>query len=172
MIDLESVRKKGLLLEYVMDQTPEICLEAVKQCGLALRYVWLNRYEGDSLKGDSDFSLIDYQTICLEAIKQNGMALQFIGNQTEEMCLIAVKQNGRALEYVNEKTLEICLEAVKNPFHTTYGYKCLEMDDLRRLRYVEDKEMRDICRKYQEGKRFLPNCCDAHLFCLFIIIQR
>ena len=37
--DLEAVKQDGWALQYVKEQTPEICLEAVKQDGYALRYV-------------------------------------------------------------------------------------------------------------------------------------
>ena len=36
---LKKVKKYGYTLRYVKEQTPEICLEAVKQDGDALRYV-------------------------------------------------------------------------------------------------------------------------------------
>jgi hypothetical protein len=48
-------------LQYVKDQTPEICLEAVKQDGHALQYVKDQTPE-----------------ICLEAVKQDGHALQYV----------------------------------------------------------------------------------------------
>ena len=86
----------GLALKYVINQTPKICFEAVKQNGLALQYV----------KKQTD-------DVCFEAVKQNGLALQYVRKQTPYICLQAVKQNGLALQYVNEQTLDICLEAVK-----------------------------------------------------------
>jgi Domain of unknown function (DUF4116) len=36
---LEAVKRNGYALQYVKDQTPEICTEAVKADGDALRYV-------------------------------------------------------------------------------------------------------------------------------------
>ena len=36
---LDAVKSYGLSLEYVKDQTPEICLAAVQQNGWALQYV-------------------------------------------------------------------------------------------------------------------------------------
>jgi hypothetical protein len=36
---LAAVKKNGYALEYVKDQTPEICLEAVKQDGWSIRFV-------------------------------------------------------------------------------------------------------------------------------------
>lgn len=82
---LEAVKQNGYALQYVKDQTEEICLEAVKQNGYALQYVNEQTEE-----------------ICLEAVKKNGCALEYVKDQTEEICLEAVKQNGCALEYVNE----------------------------------------------------------------------
>jgi hypothetical protein len=48
-------------LQYVKEQTPEICLEAVKRDGSTLRYVKEQTPE-----------------ICLEAVKEEGNALQFV----------------------------------------------------------------------------------------------
>ena len=36
---LEAVKQNGYILQYVNEQTEEICLEAVKQDGYALQYV-------------------------------------------------------------------------------------------------------------------------------------
>ena len=56
-------------LQYIENQTEEMCLEAVKQNGYALEYVENQTEE-----------------ICFEAVKQNGRALQFVKNQTENIC--------------------------------------------------------------------------------------
>lgn len=94
--DMEKVRRNGMALEYVEEQTPEVCMEAVKQDGRALKYVKEQIPE-----------------ICMEAVKQNGWALEYVREQTPEICLEAVKQGGKALQFVEEQTAEICMEAVK-----------------------------------------------------------
>ena len=58
---LEAVKRNGFALQFVMDQTEEICLEAVKQNGLALKYVQ-NQTEA----------------ICIEAVKEDGDALWYV----------------------------------------------------------------------------------------------
>ncbi|MBQ3421636.1 MAG: DUF4116 domain-containing protein, partial [Romboutsia sp.] len=95
-ICLEAVKQNGYALQFVKEQTPEICLEAVKEGGWTFKYVKEQIPE-----------------ICLEAVKKSGWALQLVKEQTPEICLEAVKQDGRALEYVKEQTPEICLAAVK-----------------------------------------------------------
>ena len=85
-----------LKLRMTKEQTPEICLEAVKQHGWALKFVKEQTPE-----------------ICIEAVKQNGYALEYVKEQTPEICLEAVKQYGWTLQFVKEQTPEICLEAVK-----------------------------------------------------------
>ena len=87
--DLEAVKQNGFALEYVLNQTPEICLVAVKQYGFALEYVLNQTHE-----------------ICLEAVKQNGYALRYVKNQKPEICIEAVKQKGHALEYVLDEKLK------------------------------------------------------------------
>ena len=90
------LRETLLSIMYIRNQTPEICLEAVKQYGWALQFVKEQTPE-----------------ICLEAVKQNGLILQYVKEQTEKICLESVKQDGMALQYVKEQTEKICLEAVK-----------------------------------------------------------
>ena len=94
-ICLETVKKNGIALRFVKDQTDKICLEAVKQDGWALEYV----------KNQTD-------EICLEAVRKKGYALKYVKKQTLKICLEAVRQNGYALEYVKEQTPKICIEAV------------------------------------------------------------
>jgi antirestriction protein ArdC len=94
--NLARVSKDGMMLQFVKEQTPEICMEAVKKTGLALEYV------KEQTPG-----------ICMAAVKQDGYALEHVKKQTPEICTEAVKQNGWVLYYVKEQTPEICREAVK-----------------------------------------------------------
>jgi predicted RNase H-like nuclease len=121
-ICLKAVKQNGNALEYVKEQTPELCLEAVKENGYSLQYVKEQTPE-----------------ICLEAVKKNWSALQYVKEQTPEICLEAVKKNWSALQYVKEQTPEICLEAVKK--------------NLSALQYVKEQTP-EICLKAvkQNGK--------------------
>ena len=92
----------GSSLRFIAEQTPELCLEAVKQNGAALAHVNAQTPE-----------------LCLEAVKQNGAALAHVKTQTPELCLEAVKQNGGALKFVKEQTREICLAAIQQ---NTYAH--------------------------------------------------
>ena len=106
----DIVKHDKYLLRYIKNQTPEICLEAVKQNGRALIYVKNQTPE-----------------ICLEAVKQNGWALIYVKNQTPEICLEAVKQDGYLLVFVNNQTPEICLEAVKQDGYSLLYVKKINM---------------------------------------------
>ena len=81
------VQKNGYSLQYVKEQTEEMCLLAVQCNGSALQYVKEQTEE-----------------MCRLAVQQNGYALQYVKEQTEEMCRLAVQQNGYALQYVKEQT--------------------------------------------------------------------
>jgi len=115
---LNFVKQNGLALEFVKNQTPEICLAAVKQNGLALEFV-KNQTRDICLAAVNQepyaLQFIKNQTpeICLAAVNQYGHCLQLVRNRTHEICLAAVKQCGDALQYVKDQTLEICLAAVK-----------------------------------------------------------
>jgi len=81
---LDAVRRDGLVLSQVslIHKTPELCLAAVQQNGLALR--WVTRQTTD---------------ICMAAICQNGMALEHANHRSRELCLAAIQQNGDALKF-------------------------------------------------------------------------
>lgn len=82
---LHLLTRFGLALEFITEQTEEMCLIAVKSNGWALQYV-------------------EKQTdkICLAAVKQNGCALKFVIKQTYDICIAAVTQTGYASQYVDE----------------------------------------------------------------------
>ena len=63
MTDLERVKQNGLALQFVKEQTPEICLAAVRRDAIALEYVKEQTPE-----------------ICTEAVKQNANAVIYITN--------------------------------------------------------------------------------------------
>ena len=81
--DLEAVKKNGWFLEYVKNQTPEICMAAVKQNGEALEFVQNQTPE-----------------LCMAAVKQNGLALKYVENQTPEIIQAALEQDPDAIEFV------------------------------------------------------------------------
>ncbi len=85
-------RCNPVVLQYVKDQTPDICMAAVKKQGLALHYV------NDNLRTPD---------ICMEAVVKNPMALLYVSQerQTEEMCMEAVRISPMAL----------CIRKIPNP---------------------------------------------------------
>ena len=114
---LQAVKQNGYALQFVKEQTVEMCLAAV-QYGWALRFVKEQTPEiclAAVKQSGNAFQFVKEQTvdICLAAVKQNGLALQDVKEQTAEICLAAVQQNGCALQYVNEQTMKICLAAVQ-----------------------------------------------------------
>ena len=86
---LKAVESNGYALQYVKEQTPEVCLKAVEKNGDALRYVKEQTPE-----------------VCLKAVESNGCALMYVKEQTPEVCLKAVEKNGDALQYVNASIFE------------------------------------------------------------------
>jgi hypothetical protein len=105
----EAVAGNGLILRFGTDPTPEVCLTAVRNAGLAIAYV------------PEKFRRLRVYTswwskICNAAVAADGLALQFVDPKTPERCRIAVAQNGWALNYCPEKTLELCRLAIQqNP---------------------------------------------------------
>ena len=97
--DIQKVTHCGMDLQFIKEQTPELCLAAVQQNEQALEYVKVQTPE-----------------LCLAAVQQNGYALEYVKVQTSEICLAAVQQNGYALHFVKEQTPELGLAAVNSPF--------------------------------------------------------
>lgn len=119
------VRINGLFLEMILetidpiDLTHELLLEAVKQNGLALKFI--NK---------------SYRTYCilLAAVNQNGMALGFIDHcdQTYRLRIEAVKQTYNALQYIDHKSMDrsILRHAMKNPDAVRYFGKSDNHDNV------------------------------------------
>lgn len=97
------ISQNGLLINYIKEQTPELCMLAVQQNGLALKYINNKTPE-----------------LCKLAVQQNGLALQYVPEQTPELCKLAVQQNGLAIEYVKEQTPELCELAVQENAMSLY----------------------------------------------------
>ena len=93
---MTAVRQNGRALQYVKEQTPELCMAAVRQYGYALKFVKEQNPE-----------------VCMAAVRQNGLALYYVNEQSPELCMSAVCQEGRALEYVKDQTPELCMAAVR-----------------------------------------------------------
>lgn len=76
--DFDEVKRDGMALQYVKEQSPEICMEAVKQNGRALQYVKEQTPE-----------------ICLEAVKQDVGTLIYVQPQFRDEASRNVKMNER-----------------------------------------------------------------------------
>ena len=133
-------------------KTAEICMEAVKSNGIALKYI------------PEEFRTTE---IYKEAIKNNGTALEYVPEEikTAEMCMEAVKSNGIALKYIPEefRTTEIYKEAIKNN-GTALEYVPEEMRTL-------DMYIDGIITKSEESNKILQMCKKADKFkevCHFI----
>jgi hypothetical protein len=89
---LAAVKKNGLMIRNIEVQPEDLCIEAVRQTGLALKFI-KNRYKTAK--------------ICVIAVGQNGLALKHVNVQSEKICMTAIRQNPMAMEYVTEKTPEM-----------------------------------------------------------------
>lgn len=85
---LDQIRSiNGWELQKIDNQTPEICLEAVKSVGKALQYV------NTELRTPE---------ICMAAVENDGFAIQYVENQTPEICLVATRNLITAFEYLKD----------------------------------------------------------------------
>jgi hypothetical protein len=120
---VEEVRKDGMQMQFITNHLrsrglppgcrtnfiTEICLEAVKNNGLALYFIpreYLQPYE--------------IHLMCVYAVKNNGAALAYVPMhyRNKMICRLAVKNNALSLYNVPDrhKTWDICLDALlSNP---------------------------------------------------------
>lgn len=170
----EALKEDGLLLglcgsSFAKLKTPENCLTAVKQNGMAIDHISI--YE-------------QTPEICMAAVQQNGLALKHIYKPTEELCLAAVKNNGFALKNVNKemRTKKIIKAAIgQNPGVLTWltfeeaveateeFYLAAVQSDgnwinkidrqfvTEKIRRAAEKELKERIKKEEEKKIFLKN---------------
>jgi hypothetical protein len=107
-----AIEQSGLNLRYVKEQTPELCLAAVKDAPYAFIFVKEENYTPE---------------VCIEAVRHDGTLLRYIKPEMAaikgspqvygKICLEAVKREGRVLWMVDpaacgEMYHEICLAAI------------------------------------------------------------
>lgn len=82
---ITAIQKNGLYIEQV-EKTPERCLAAVRQNGLALQLI------------PKDLHSV---ALCLEAVKQNASAIKYVSRKiiTDDICLEAVRSDGTVIAY-------------------------------------------------------------------------
>ena len=130
-IYLKKIEDATYELTNAKTQTYDICINAVRLCGMLLRFV------------DVKFQTPEtYIKICVEAMKQDGNAIIYCVNIiSNEIMLEAVRQNGLCLKYINlqdsEMYVKICIEAVKN------NYKA--------LKYVKNQTINNYNKIYMEA---------------------
>jgi len=127
-LKLFAVMQNGFALRWINEQTPEICLEAVKNNPKALSYVDKSLCSSrcyNLLKKAADLKIKENQKEEKEKrslrssrkVKQKQtINLLNAKIQTEALCLNAVKQDGLQIRYVWKQTRKLCLAAFnQNP---------------------------------------------------------
>ncbi len=123
----EALQIDGRALLYGYDTDIDLCRIAVRQNGLALRYVarmWRKQ------RND----------ITLDAVRQNGLALQYALEPVcyeDEVLHAAVRQNGNALQYASEwrrGDYALVMDAVKNKGGALRWAYDLRQDDINIVR--------------------------------------
>ena len=77
-------------LQFIDNQTTELCLAAVKNDGRALEFVKEQTLD-----------------ICLAAVANEPLALQFVKEQTPEICLAAIKTDALAIQFVKDRSMAL-----------------------------------------------------------------
>ena len=124
-----AVNSYGLSLRLIAEKykTPQLCLDAVQQNGMAIEFVpthlqtfamWKIALKNDGMAlqflHDPVYELCFHATqLYWIAILQNGMALEFVPKhkQTDELCRAAIRQDAYAITFVVNSTDELLLYA-------------------------------------------------------------
>jgi len=93
---LKAVKTNGMFLQYIRNQTKEMCVEAMKNNCASFRCV---------IDDDEDISEL--------AVSLDWNNLKYVKNQTEKICLVAINKNYNALTFVINKTEILCNHAIK-----------------------------------------------------------
>jgi hypothetical protein len=106
-ICLEAVKQNGLALQYIkFGQTEDMCLEAIKQNKDSFQY---SAYRTPKIMKEYNKKKLGCLFSCPCKSKKSILDESY----TPENCLEAVRKNGLALKNVNVQTPELCLEAVR-----------------------------------------------------------
>ena len=86
---INALKKNGNVLQFILNQTEDMCMLAILHSPDRLRYV-----------------MHQTEPICLIAVKLNGLTLEFVKPdlQTDAVVNAAIKKNPYALQYVINQT--------------------------------------------------------------------
>jgi len=134
VIKVDELKKNGMLLKYILEQTEELCLIAVKQNSNAIIHV----------KKPTE-------AIMLATVKQNGMAIKYIKDPSDKICEIALIQNPLVLQYIKYQTIKmikiackknpVTVSMIKKPSKELY-YELIS-DNIETFKYMDNKFVDD-----------------------------
>ena len=139
-IAINLLQKGCISLQYVKEQTEEICKLAIIKS-----YHYYDNYNNEPKcyynyddyvqRHSKQLKYVKVQTeeICRLAVQGDGCALKYVKDQTEELCKIAVHNFGLALEFVKEQTEEICKTAVQQNGHALELFVQNQTEDICKL---------------------------------------
>ena len=92
-------------LNYIVPQTNEYCLYAIRKCCTALQFVYIQKTA----------------EMCFEALDQRFEVLEFIENQSINMKLFCIHKHVRSLDHIHQQTTICKMYALKK-----YGSRALK----------------------------------------------
>jgi len=132
-----AVRNNGLALRWIKEQSPELCLEAVKQNPQAFAFVDKTMCDAinphcytllqEAAQGTAQSAAGKNKPA--RKTKKSGKAknqepaidLRDVERQTEDICLKAVMRDGLQIQYVHRQTRKLCRAAIRqNPEADNY----------------------------------------------------
>jgi Domain of unknown function (DUF4116) len=118
-ICLEAVKRNMGLMRYIREHTEALCIEAVTVNCMTLGIIKEQTHATcmAALRAHWDaLAYIKVKTpeLCLAAVNYHGESILLVREQTKEVCLAAVRQDIKALKHIKKQTTEICMAAVRH----------------------------------------------------------
>jgi hypothetical protein len=110
-LKIDSVKKDGNLIKYIIHPSENIQLAAVKQNGLAIDYISL--CFNKDVYDDGWVRYVPSEAVQLAAVKQNGLSIICIKNPSDKIKLAAIMQNEYCIKYIKNLSEDLQLIAVK-----------------------------------------------------------
>lgn len=152
-ITLDMIRNNGLLLEYLTEQTEELCELAILSNWMSLRFV-INQTE----------------RLCILAIQQDLRALYSVNNKTPNICQAVLSVNGLMLHHVKTWIKAFPLQVRKRLWKVAViqnGLALLYIPKKYRNREIHELALRSngLALKFVEMKK------QTQAFCLIAVEQ-
>ncbi len=154
------VTTNGLALQFIKEQTEEICLLAVKNNHISFQYVKnktfdickivLNKY-GLFLKGlnKNNYTKEQYHELCNIAINNRCSSLEYVDEEfkTFDICSLAISICYNTIEFIKNPSEELCLFALEQNINSVHNIKIKSFNACKYIAKTEYTNLQFVTKK-------------------------